>query len=483
MYTESPLTLWLTMAEGGDATAQAYVGEIFERGVGVPPDYKKAAYWYERAAKGGSSSAANALGALYEKGLGVPKDAAQALAWYGRAAGSDGRIDIAAPAIAKPDTNEGPEIVLIKPPEFLVATRDIVVTPNSKTVRVSSRETDLTIEGRVVASAGVSSFTINGRETKLNANLFETQLPIRRAEEPVHMVAVDRAGRKNTLDFVILRREDTAPSSDTPDQVGRPLALRDRAALRSAFGSYHALVIGNDEYPKMTQLRTAVNDAKAVADVLQRDYGFTVTLLIDAGRATILNALEKLRMQLTEKDNLLIYYAGHGWQEPITKRGYWVPVDAEETSRANMISNVDIGDVVATMKVKQLLVVADSCFSGVLIGHTRAAPLAGSVEELDRIRELAKKNSRMVMTSASLEPAIDGNGSHSIFAGPFIQLLLGNAGVLAGQEMFARIYPKVVLAATRINMSQTPEYGALTANGGDDKAGHQGGDFFFVKAR
>jgi hypothetical protein len=482
MYSESPLMLWLAKAEGGDVTAQAYVAEIFERGVGVPPDYKQAASWYERAYTGGSKdkatasekasakAAANALGALYEKGLGVPKDAAQAMVWYGRASGSD--VDIVAQGISKPD-GDGPEIVLIQPPEFIVATRDIVVTPNSKTLRVPPNATDLTVEGRVTARAGVSSFTINGRETKLDANLFKTQLPIRRAEERVHMVAVDRAGRKNTLDFVILRRDDTPPSRTLPPPSPPPI---------TAFGRYHAFVVGNNDYSKMPRLKTAVNDARAVAEVLQKDYGFSVTLLIDAGRAPILNGLEKLRMQLTEKDNLLIYYAGHGWQDPATGRGYWVPVDAEEHYRTQMISNVDISDIVATMKVKQLLVVADSCFSGVLVGHIRAGRLATGREE-ELVQQLATKNSRMVMTSASLEPAIDGTGPHSIFAGPFIQLLRGNAGMLAGQEMFTQLYPKVVLTATKFNMSQTPEYGALTTNGGDDKAGHQGGDFVFVKVK
>ncbi len=590
MYSDSPLTLWLPKAEKGDVTAQAYVGEIFQRGLGVPPDYKKAAQWYERAAQGGSSSAANALGAMYEQGLGVPKDATQAAAWYGRASGGSARIDIVAAGISKPDTEElrrqqqqmqaelertkrerdglqqnlervsaaakadqaklaelqkqagesartpkeieqltgavqnlkgqlankdreterlqkdlvrmkedmqtlqtqasriettidekdaGPEIVMIEPAEFIVATRDIVVSRNSKIVRVPAGAPHLAMVGRVDASAGVFSFTVNGREEKLDGKLFKTQVPIRKPEEPVHMVAIDRAGRRNMLDFVILQRDDTPPPSDRP---GVPLKdAKQLATFRATLGNYYALVIGNNEYPKITPLKTAVNDAQVVASVLQNDYGFRVTLLRDAGRLAILNELEKLRMQLTEKDNLLIYYAGHGWQEPITKRGYWLPVDAEETSRANMISTIDISDIVATMKVKQLLVVADSCFSGGLI-HTRSARLVGGTEEeLNRIRELAQKNSRMVMTSAGLGPAVDGSGPHSIFAGPFIELLRTNAGAMQGQEMFKRLSPEVVLAATKVHIRQTPEYGALPTSGADGNAAHQGGDFVFLK--
>ena len=40
------------------------------------------------------------------------------------------------------------------------------------------------------------------------------------------------------------------------------------------FGNYHALVIGIDEYKHLPKLETAVRDAKAVAQVLEKDYGF-----------------------------------------------------------------------------------------------------------------------------------------------------------------------------------------------------------------
>ncbi|MCI0409225.1 MAG: hypothetical protein L0191_11815, partial [Acidobacteria bacterium] len=39
------LKVWLPLAEQGDAAGQTYVGEIFEKGLGVPPDYAAAAQW------------------------------------------------------------------------------------------------------------------------------------------------------------------------------------------------------------------------------------------------------------------------------------------------------------------------------------------------------------------------------------------------------------------------------------------------------
>ncbi len=79
------------------------------------------------------------------------------------------------------------------------------------------------------------------------------------------------------------------------------------------FGRYHALVIGNNDYQNLPKLETAVGDAEAVAQVLKQNYGFEVRLMRNATRADILRALNKYRADLTDDDNLLVYYAGHGW--------------------------------------------------------------------------------------------------------------------------------------------------------------------------
>ena len=78
----------LPKAQGGDAVSQTYVGEIYEKGWGLPaPDYAAAARWYRAAAQSGHRPAQTNLGSLYERGLGVSKDRATALDWYRKATG------------------------------------------------------------------------------------------------------------------------------------------------------------------------------------------------------------------------------------------------------------------------------------------------------------------------------------------------------------------------------------------------------------
>ncbi|HQW80910.1 MAG TPA: caspase family protein [Pseudomonadota bacterium] len=84
---ETALKVWMAQAESGDAEAQNYVGEIYDKGLGIAPDPTRAAPWYEKAAAQGLKRAKINLGYLYEQGLGVPKDMTHALNLYRDASG------------------------------------------------------------------------------------------------------------------------------------------------------------------------------------------------------------------------------------------------------------------------------------------------------------------------------------------------------------------------------------------------------------
>ncbi|MDP6280098.1 MAG: caspase family protein, partial [Nitrospinota bacterium] len=238
------------------------------------------------------------------------------------------------------------------------------------------------------------------------------------------------------------------------------------------FGSYHALVIGNNAYRNVKPLRTAVNDARAVANFLRNSYGFQVTLLTDATRGKILSALEKMRRQLTEGDNLLIYYAGHGVLDKEADRGYWLPVNAKSDSQIEWISTTRITDTLKAITARHVMIVADSCYSGALVRDIRAVVRSGGERKV-YLSRMVKKRSRTVLTSGGLEPVLDsGGGNHSVFAKAFLSALRENDGVIEGQELFMKLRRPVI-----VNSPQTPEYADIRF------AGHDGGDFLFVRNR
>jgi uncharacterized protein len=74
-------------AAHGNPDAQNSLGQMYENGEGVQPDYVQAAHWYRKAAenvpdRGGAGQGRMNLGLLYMQGLGVPKDYAQAYMWF-----------------------------------------------------------------------------------------------------------------------------------------------------------------------------------------------------------------------------------------------------------------------------------------------------------------------------------------------------------------------------------------------------------------
>jgi len=360
----------------------------------------------------------------------------------------------------------GPSITMIDP---LVAGTRGAPTP---TVMVRGNLKTRQIVGRLEIPAGLLSLTVNDNPGTVNAQgIFQVHVPLNGPSVPVSIVAIDNQGKRDNTDFIL----QSEPGKQDVKQTTRTQEVLPLPAID--FGNFHALVIGIDNYRQLPKLRTAVNDANAVADLLQRRYGFKVTKLLNATRYDILSALNEMREQLTSNDNLLIYYAGHGELDRVNMRGHWLPADAELENTANWLSNVAVTDILNIIKAKELLVVADSCYSGSL---TRSAlsQLEGGLtdkERLNWLKTMSKKRSRTVLTSGGLEPTLDeGGGNHSVFAKALLDVLQSNNQILDGRHLYQEVSAKVAYAASRLRFEQVPEYAPIKYTG------HEGGDFFLV---
>ena len=272
--------------------------------------------------------------------------------------------------------------------------------------------------------------------------------------------------------------EQVQVAEAAPTQPPPPVQQPPQTALVPAgvdFGRYHALVIGNNTYRTLPNLKTAINDAEAIADLLRGSYDFEINSLTNATRSQILDALDRLQAKLTTTDNLLIYYAGHGWHDRKRGRGYWQPIDAHEDKRSTWVSTADITDTLKAVEARHVLVVADSCYSGALT-LARSAPRGVKIEPRTPgfFARTHGKNSRNVLASGGLEPVVDsGGGSHSVFAKALLDALRDNRSILDGTQVFTKVREQV-----RLNSRQTPVYTDIQF------AGHEvGGDFLFVRKR
>jgi uncharacterized caspase-like protein len=265
------------------------------------------------------------------------------------------------------------------------------------------------------------------------------------------------------------QRVAAASALPPPTKPKEPVKVSAPQPPATAVGRYLALVIGNEQYADFTRLKTPVADAHALAAVLGRDYGFTVTVLVNATRYQIVSALSQIRQQATAEDSVLIYYAGHGYLDETTSRGYWLPVDAEHNNLANWLSTSDITDVLVGLQARHALILADSCFSGTLL---RSDSTIAIDERQALLRKLSTRRSRSIMTSGGLEPVVDnGAGKHSVFADALLHALRDNSKVLEAGRLFMQIRDHVAARA-----AQTPQYAPLR------NAGHDGGDFIFVRS-
>lgn len=356
----------------------------------------------------------------------------------------------------------------IAPPSIQIIDPQVVVTRDTVTVKVRSGTRKREMVGRVNAPAGLQSLTMNEVAQTVDGNgMFKTNVDLGAGKTKVAMVAVDRQGKVSQLQFFF----EEGGANNTAAAVVPP------KLTSFSNGDYYALVIGNQRYTQLPPLATPEADVTDLASILRKNYGFKVTLLLNATRYQILTEMNNLRAKLTEKDNLLIYYAGHGDLDRVNGLANWLPIDAEPSSNANWISSSSLTELLNAMAAKHILVVADSCYSGALTRSSISQLETGLTDEarLAWLKQIASGRSRTALTSGGLAPVMDGGGGkYSIFASVFIDILSQNQDVLEGMRLYREISARVVNIASRQKFEQTPEYGAIRFAGGD------AGDFLFV---
>jgi uncharacterized caspase-like protein len=242
-------------------------------------------------------------------------------------------------------------------------------------------------------------------------------------------------------------------------------------------GRYYAVVIGNNSYRDAgyVSLKSAASDATAVSNLLRDRYGFQTSLLLNASRLEILTALNDMREKLGPNDTLLIYYAGHG--ELDGNQGYWVPSDGATGNSKTWISNAAISDILNTMSIRHVLVVADSCYSGAMTRASAPTFEAGAMPA-DKwgawVKAMANGRSRTALTSGGVQPVPDvGAGNHSYFARAFLNVLQDNKRLIEAQRVFREVSTSLALNAADAALPQQPQYAPIRF------AGHESGEFFF----
>jgi hypothetical protein len=262
------------------------------------------------------------------------------------------------------------------------------------------------------------------------------------------------------------------------------------AAALIGDGTRYAVMIANQNYRPgsgIPSLANPIGDAEAIAAVLRDRYGFVTEttgadggplrlILHDPTRAEIEDLLWEVGRIAGARDTVLVFYAGHGVFEQATGSAFWQPADARADRPQSWLSAAAITEALMRIEANNILLISDSCYSGMLSrAAPEATPPAAGEERLRALQRLAERRSRILISSGANEPVYDGGGDgHSVFARALLDgLTRSEAPVFSAQELFAEwLQPRVLGVA-----GQEPQFRPI------ERSGHEGGDVVFACTR
>jgi hypothetical protein len=360
-------------------------------------------------------------------------------------------IIIKKPEASKSGTDDSGNLNLrdIAPPQIQIISPQVDA---SFTAHISAP--DIYLIGRLTDPSGIQSLKINDSIVAMDENgFFQRFFYLDQGSNVFKIEATDALSNSSTQ-FLQLINEPARENSMITGEIDRK-------------GEYYGLIIGINDYndPDLVDLDNPITDATMLYSTLIGNYMFdpqNVTLLKNPTRAEIINKLDELSNRLTKNDNLLIFYAGHGYWDKEKEAGFWLPADATRFSSVNWIRSSTIQDYVNEIRTNHTLLITDACFAGSIF-KSRAAFMDAPIA----VNKLYSLTSRKAMTSGTFEEVPD----RSVFLEFFLKRLNENEKkYISASELF-NSFREAVLN----NSPNIPQYGVI------QDTGDEGGDFIFIK--
>jgi tetratricopeptide (TPR) repeat protein len=345
-------------------------------------------------------------------------------------------------------TDQTPPLIELISPQ---ATRGLTIVAANETTQIIGRAKD---------PSGIATVTINDKVIKIEDDgLFITSISLKQGINNITITAVDKKGNTATKTFSLT---GNVVAQHKENAVILPVSTGDKTP------QYHAILIAEKDYtdPSIQDLENPVKDASELKSILENNYTFNsknIETLYNKSREEIMQAIVQKSNSLTENDNLLIFYAGHGIAEKDKfgdVDGYWIPSSAKKGLNASYISSDDINKALKRSNSKHILVIADACFSGAFTRSLSSDASAG-------IQKQFSVPSRKIMASGNMEPVPDNS--------KFVFYLKKNLKenrekYLTAKKLFDSFYEAILN-----NSDTSPQYAAIK------NVGDEGGEFVFIK--
>ena len=330
----------------------------------------------------------------------------------------------------------------------------------SRNLEVGEDDSKTQVIGRAKDLSGILSVSINNNPVaKLEDDgLFITELVLKPGMNELVITATDKQGNTSNKTFTVTCAAVAKKANAEPDI---PLVVE-------VSQKYYAILIAEKDYDDaaIPDLENPVKDARDLGAILMNEYSFGVAnidTLYNRTREDIMQAIVQRCNTLTENDNLVIFYAGHGTAEKDKfgdVDGYWIPVSAKKGLTASYISADDINKALKRSNARHILLIADACFSG---AFTRSL-----LPDADKaIQKQYNMISRKVMASGNMEPVPD----NSKFLFYLKKSLKENRQkYISAKDLFDGFYKAIIS-----NSDNLPQYAAIK------NVGDEGGEFIFIR--
>ncbi len=326
----------------------------------------------------------------------------------------------------------------------------------------------VSLQGIAKDAGGIYEVLVNGMPAKISPDgHFEAEIYLVDGMNTTFITATDKSGNSAELQHKIFfrpeKKEGQRQTYFNEADDGKELAK----IQQEEPGKYYALLIGVNEYadPAIHSLENPIKDAEKLKNTLTKHYTFdeaNVFFLKNPGREEIISIMDRINHSISENDNLLVFYAGHGYWDPEDKIGYWLPADAKQANTANWLRNSTVRDYLKAINSRHTILIADACFSGGIFKTRKAfrdAPKS--------IQKLYEYPSRKAMTSGTLKEVPD----QSVFMLYLNKRLEENTrDYIAAEELFSSFKTAVLN-----NSPNIPQYGEIK------DTGDEGGDFIFIR--
>jgi len=276
-----------------------------------------------------------------------------------------------------------------------------------------------------------------------------------------------------------------AERMDLRTRIGQ--TLKGLIGTTPSFNKSYALLIGIEKYRNLPRLSSPGQDVDRMASYLQQQ-GFDEVVSIKDEYVTqdTLRQPEKyLQIKLGRDDRFLFYYSGHGLSiaDGVRTRGYLPLIDEAMGDHGKSIPMDDLVEWMKGLSAQHLLVILDSCFSGLAIGGIEQKGFKLNDPKIDQeeLQRLSRGPARyLLMAGTERQESFGGrmwNGS--LFTDTLLKGMQSGAdlfhdGIVTTRGLYVYLQRVVPVEAQKAGRELTPLLMDLNFNGVSQ------GEFIFV---